>query len=579
MLEVNQDSLIQVAQGFHGEELYQKIEICWHQKQLLIVCPPQLKDFSFLKKLSSFEIPNDAQLGVFTSGTLSGKPRLVFYTQENILSSLRAIRSLYDLNKIDQIFCYPQPTHTFGLTLGYIHSIAFNLPLVFHEGPYQSATHEKWFSTLTPGTLTLGAPVHFVDLMHWLKQNNKVPISSYSAIVGGAPVSQKLWHRLQSELSIQQPSVGYGATEASPGLCHLPPGVEPIQDGDIGWPLPEVQIGEVGPEGFQFAGPNLCQALLEEQNLQRPQFMQIRDHLILDESTQRYIFNGRSDLLINRGGLKYSPEVIESIVFSELGWRVACVALYDERLGEDLGIIVDPRSISQKSTAELNFENCDLYLNQLLSLLKVRFSLKLSCEQIVFTSIPLNENMKLDRLEAVRLLLQHKKIKPPFSVKYLKNYLPHRSSAVWVDRLIDFGYRFGMAEVDLDRSRAFFSEKGLRETACIEFVAQTYGFATAAFEIFSHHSSDSSEPSNPIKKAQKTLIAEVRNVQFHINFKNHQIFNDSKKLTIHAKCTHDFGLIKLIQGQVYCEVPTEDPSDRPQTVCLAEVSLKAVVVT
>lgn len=576
MLEASSGSQIQVEQGFHGRELYEKLEACWRTKQLLIICPPQMKDFSFLKKLSFLKIPDDAQLGVFTSGTLSGKPRLVFYTQENILSSLRAIRSLYDLNKIDQIFCYPQPTHTFGLTLGYIHSIAFNVPLIFHEGPYQSAFHEKWLSTLTSGTLTLGAPVHFVDLMHWLHQNQKTPISSYSAIVGGAPVSQKLWRRLQSELNIQQPSVGYGATEAAPGLCHLPPGVEPIQDGDIGWPLSEVQIFDVHSEGFQFTGPNLCRALLEENNLQQPQQMQIRDHLILDEQTQRYIFNGRSDLLINRGGLKYSPEVIESVIFSELGWRAVCMALYDERLGEDLGLIVEPYSIHPTARPETIFENLDLYLNQLLSLLKERFALKINFDQVVFAPIPLNENMKLDRLEAVRILLQQKKLKPPFAVKYLQNYLPHRSSAVWVDRLLDFGYRFGVAEVDLDASRSFFSEKGLRETACIEFVAQTYGFATAAFEIFSNNSS---EQSNPIKKAQKTLIAEVRNVHFHINAKTQQFLSNSKKLKIHTKCTHDFGLIKLIQGEVYGEIPAETSSFESQPVCLAEVSLKAVVVT
>lgn len=534
---------IQVYKGLHSQNLYQMISECWNQNQLLVISPPhiQLKE-NFLENL---EIPTEAVFGIYTSGTLSGKPRLIFYSKKNIESSLNSIRKLYDFKKIDKIFCYPQPTHTFGLILGYIHSFLFQIPIVFSEGAYSSEAHQLWFNELSPGMLTLGTPTHFVDLISWLNEKQIQPKQTYSCIIGGAPVSKKLWNDIKNILKIDQPSVGYGATEASPGVTHLPPGVEPLFDGDVGYLLDGVSLHEQSEEGYFFSGANVCCGIVAEDNsVKRSDKIFIKDHLLIQEG--RFVFNGRSDLLINRGGIKYSPEVIESKIYSDLNLKAACISFYNERLGSDLGFIIQAE---------------DQTFGTIKNYFKNEFSLHLRDENFIFEEIPLTANAKYDRVEIKKRILKKQTISVPIDIKYLMDFMPHRPPAVWVNRIIDFKFRAGSGEVDLSPHSPCFSDGQFRESACVELVAQTYGYATVAYEIF--HAEKAT-------KANKTLIAEVRDVEFFFTKENRKLLQEAQKnqlpLTVKAICTHDFGVIKVIKGSVFIK------EER-----LAELSLKAFV--
>ncbi|MBC7741748.1 MAG: acyl--CoA ligase [Bdellovibrionaceae bacterium] len=533
-----------VYQGYHHEELYELLKKYWAEGTPLIIQPPHLKNIQLLENV---ELPPSTAVGIYTSGTLTGQPRLVLYSKKNIETSLAAIRGLFNLKKIDQIFCYPQPTHTFGLTLGYLQSILFNLPIRFHPGPYSTKAHEMWYEQLTPGTLTLGTPTHFIDLIHFVKKNSLNMKKSYSAIIGGAPVTQRLWHELQSKLGIAAPSIGYGSTEASPGLTHLAPGVVPQCDSDIGEILANVKIFDKNEDGFYFSGPNLCLAIVDERGLVVPEKVQIKDNLILC-AQGHFVFNGRSDLTINRGGLKLSPEMIESRLQSELDLKVVCVAFYNERLGEDIGLVAEPRA--DQSAIQ--------------NLLKNEFSIQLPPENILLRSIPYNANLKIDRIECIKYFLHEKKMACPFSVEYLKPFLPHRSSAIWIHRLISFDAKKGRAEVDLKLNSMIFSDGKLRESACIELIGQTYGYAKAAYEI------SILDVNQPAVKANKTLIAEIRNADFQFNLSVDEIIFAAKAegvpLVIEAECTHEFGPIKVIRGVV-----------QVKNKVIAELSMKAFV--
>ncbi len=541
-----------IYQGFHSQELYTLLQKAWHNETPLIIAPPHLKN---LNLDDGIKLPSETILGLYTSGTLTGKPRLILYSKKNIESSLKAIRSLYAVEKIDQIFCYPQPTHTFGLTLGYLHSILHDIPLQFLTGPYSTKSHELWLENLTPGQLTLGTPTHFIDLIQFVKKNALEVKESYSAIIGGAPVTQKLWHDLRNDLKIAAPSIGYGATEASPGIMHLAPGVEPIGDGDIGAVLPNVKISKLDENGFYFSGENLCLGAVDQLGLHLMNEVQIRDYLT-ERKTGRFIFNGRSDLIVNRGGLKLSPEMIEGRLSSELNLTAVCLSIYSERLGEDIALVIQPNESDQKTLAEVT--------SQVNDLLKREFSVVVSPENILRQTIPLNANLKFDRIECAKMILNKNKMQCPLSVEHLKPFLPHRSSAIWIQRLTQFAYRKGKAEVDLDLQSSLFSNAQLRESTCIELVAQTYGYAKAAYEI------SILDVNNPTEKANKTLIAEIRNADFYFNRENDQLIANARSegipLLIEAQCTHEFGPIKVVRGTVQLK----------DTV-LAELSLKAFV--
>lgn len=545
---------IQIFKGYHSADLVQSLSKAWQLNQTLVVCPAHMDTVPFINDNNLMaKIPKDIVLGVFTSGTVSGKPRLILYTKKNIESSLRSIRELYDVKKIDKIFCYPQPTHAFGLILGYIHAQLFSIPLVFLEGRYSSEAHAKWIAEATPGMLTLGTPTHFMDLIHWVQKNKIQPKETYSAIIGGAAVTKKLWTDAKNELRIDQPSIGYGASEASPGVTHLKPGVSPLQDGDIGELLSGVTLEEKTSSGYFFKGDNLCAGIIDENGFQQPERIYIKDDLV-ETASGHFVFEGRSDLLINRGGLKISPENLEGKLFSDLGLKSVCVPVFNERLGQDVGFVV------QKKSDE------DLELSQKLKVdviqyLKEHCFLNLSEENIVIDDIPLNSSAKFDRIESYRLILKSRNIQAPVRIDYLTPFLPHRLSAVWIRRITQFEFRHGRGEVDLDTGLNAFTNNHLRESSCIEMVAQTYGYATAANMIFNY---------DPKQKANKTLIAEVRNSTFYFSDETDKLVEEaiSKKipLKIEAKCSHDFGMIKVIQGSV-----------RLNDVLLAEVNLKAYV--
>jgi hypothetical protein len=550
--------VVRLWRGFHHAELVQLLKVSWQENHLVLLIPSYLQDFSFLKtfaldqvsfhgdwpaetrekalaqgarELSAAEIGlrDQAVLGVFTSGTSSGSNRLVLYSRENILASLTAIRRLYDTARIKKIFSYPQPTHTFGLVLGYMHAVLHQLEIHFSEGGYGKSSHSRWWSTVDENTLTLGAPTHFMDLIQWVQSQGLKPPPSYSAILGGALVTKDLWWQLKNILNISEPSIGYGATEASPGVTHLPPGCEPQEDGDIGFALDGVKMRVESEEGVVFQGANVCLAILENGTLVHADEILLRDRLIVDVcgDKNRYTYIGRTDLVINRGGVKVSLEVIEGKLATSLNCKCMAVSLYDPRLGEDLGILL-----------QTNVPSSDVR-EKALALLAAEWSLKISLDNILITQIPLNPNGKHDRKEGAKLILKTRSWSFPVSIEHLKIFLPHRPPAIWVDRLLETRKHFGEVKVIINENANYFSKGRIRETACVEWVAQAYGYTAAMNDILDI---------NLEIPATKTYIVEAKTCDF---FFDDIILKTGDEVRVQTLCTHDFGVLKVVQGKVF----------------------------
>jgi acyl-coenzyme A synthetase/AMP-(fatty) acid ligase len=406
----------------HSFELYQDVQDAWKEKKLVILCPENLDRFDYFKwlpkgevtlkgagwtkrpsladlgsKSSGYEGKDRPILGVFTSGT-SSEPKLVLYSKKNIESAARSIYSLYDQSRIRKIFCYPQPVHTFGLTLGYVSSIIFGWTLVFSEGKYGEKAHELWIKNADLSMLTLGVPTHFLDLKAYLERKQITPPATYSAILGGAPVSQRTWDWMRNELRIEQPSTGYGATEASPGITHLPPGLRPVEDGDIGYPLKHLSAAIVEGEGVKFSGPSVCLAVIDTQRIVFPTSYQVSD-AVEKGPLGRWIYRGRVDNVLNRGGLKYQLEALETRVQTELGISVICSAVAHPRLGSELGILMAcPEAVFQEQKRKI--------YELLRARCKTRFDDQF-CVRV--DALPRNSNAKLDRKTAKQLLNAIKK--------------------------------------------------------------------------------------------------------------------------------------------------------------------------
>ncbi len=524
-LKLNQ---VEIVRATHHQDIYDLIKKKWNADSPLILCPPGI---SQLPNLENIQFPEQMILGLFTSGTSSGNPRLVIFSKKNLITSLEAIRKLFLTSKIDHIFCYPQPTHVFGLVLGYLQSIIYQIPISFADGIYSQKSHQLWNEKLTSGTLTLGAPPHFFDLIKFNEKNNLTPHHSYSSIAGGAPVSIKLWNDMKSVLNIENPSIGYGASEASPGICHLPPGVAPSFSGDVGQLLEGVQIRDINSQGFYFKGNNACLGIVENNRFESREWNFIPDQM---EKFNHYCVTGRSDLTINRGGVKFQPEVIEAALM-EADIKGLIIPIHDPRLGQDLVVLVEVEEERQTSHFKAQIKNFFL----------IHHDLKLKDEFIIFDQIALNNNLKIDRKESLKRIIKVLYPQLPLATQILQPFMPHRGSAVWVDEITAYKLKQGSGRVYIDENKLYMSGSTVRSSALIEFVAQTFGYSSVLEALFN---------SGEISRGENTFIAEVRNVEFTNQEILTTILNEKAEdrfFDVLAQCTHDFAKVKVIKGEVW----------------------------
>jgi len=385
--------MIHIWRGFHHHSLQNFILETWNNDDLLIICPPLIQEnkfeqFRFLpsgeiklhclnspfniklekRSNSTWEGKPSPKLGVFTSGsTGTNNGKLVFYTRENILLAIDNLYPLFNLEKIKQVHCFPQPFHCFGLLIGYYFSFLHQKQLIFSEGPYGPASLHEWVKNTDENTITLGVPTHFKDLINFVKKF-KAPIKdSYAAVLSSSKVDTVLWHNLQKALKIQSQCISYGATETSGAIINLPPGIPPSCDGDIGQLIPSAKIEFSNDGDFYISGPSVCLAVASKDEILFPQKIQVKDHLEYDESKKTYLYKGRSDFVLNRAGTKFIIEDIESFFSHFLSLSFALGTYSHPRLGEELIIYIEDTKQNQ-----LNFNICDIQ-KEIFNYFKVSF--------------------------------------------------------------------------------------------------------------------------------------------------------------------------------------------------------------
>ena len=553
--------------GYHSPEIFALIEKTWGNGDLLILCPPNLNDVDYLAPFlparetifcgdwsgekrtltcSGSQIyPKNSVLGAFTTGTTRTHPRLVLYSKENIIASVDAIYSLFDVNDKTTIFCYPQPYHVFGLTLGYAASIIKGLKLICPKGKYNNEHHTTWCDicdNTRRSMISLGTPTHFSDLVGFVEKNDVHFAPSYGSIIGGALVNKDLWYKAKDKLLIEEPSIGYGCTEASPGVSHLPPGIAPLEDGELGYPLQGVKLEPDVNNGLEFSGKNLCFAIIDNEEVIFPRSFLIPDKVIVRKDGV-LLYRGRVDLVLNRGGVKYSLEHIEALIKEGFCIDTVCVSVPEPRLGQELGIVVNKKE-SPQLASEIFF------------LLENKTGCKFNKDNLIFIDMfPLNSNSKIDR-NACQGLFVEKKVDSffPIDIQKLQSALPHRPPMRWINKVLWAEKGAGTSLVVLDKAAHYYNNGELRRSSFIEWMAQAYGFNTAAYELYTSGEST--------KTPTKAFLAAVSNANFDLeNFDKGHV----KRLLIHTKLETQLGNLLLVKAKV----TLEDPN-----VVLASATLK-----
>ena len=77
---------------------------------------------------------------------------------------------------------------------------------------------------------------------------------------------------------------------------------------------------------------------------------------------------------------------------------------------------------------------------------------------------------------------------------------------VWVDQVLQYGAVSGECLVKVKDDALYMSEDGMRASACVEFIAQSYGFMSIAYRVF-----ESNPDAKPLKRA---FLASINDAVF-----------------------------------------------------------------
>lgn len=170
-----------------------------------------------------------------------------------------------------------------------------------------------------------------LQLEHSLEQLDRVQI----LLVGGAPMSQKLRNQVVLKTQTQVYET-YGMTET---LTHI--ALRKVEA-----PQPPFQVL---PQVSVRTDNDDC--LVVQAPLLHPQEIQTNDLVELVNPSQFY-WKGRRDFIINSGGIKIHPELIESQLESILESPFFVAGLADDSLGQKLVLVVEQPTKSLESIRE-----------------------------------------------------------------------------------------------------------------------------------------------------------------------------------------------------------------------------------
>ncbi|GGG43791.1 O-succinylbenzoic acid--CoA ligase [Croceivirga lutea] len=295
---------------------YSKKELIAHATDL------SLKDQAFEKSIGKFILDflsESSTLSVFTSGS-TGTPKKIILKKAQMVNSAMATASFFDLKEgHTALLCLPAEfiagkmmivrALVIGLALDYV------APNVY---PLKNVERTYDFCAMVP-----------MQIQNSLAELKKLKI----LIIGGAPLPNNLKEQL-----LDAPTrcfETYGMTET---ITHI--AIKPIQV-DYFEALPHVDI------------------FLDERDCLVIDAPQIADDKIVTNDMvelidrKRFKWLGRYDNIINSGGIKLIPEIIEAKLAKSFKERYFVYGTPDEQLGEKLVLVIESKLSVQEIQKKL----------------------------------------------------------------------------------------------------------------------------------------------------------------------------------------------------------------------------------
>jgi len=308
----------------------------------------------------------------YTSGT-TGFPKGVMLTHRNIVNNGYWLAEGLALTHLDRL-CVPVPFfHCFGCVIGVLGAYTHGAALV----PVEAFDAVKVLEYIEQERCTTlyGVPTMFIAEIEQLEQQTFDLTSLRTGIMAGALCPEPLMRRVMDRMGLNELTIAYGLTEASPGITLTPrhDSIE-LRTQTVGRALPHVEVkivdpatgnecqtgepGELCCRGYNVMKGYYKNPTATEQAIDSEGWLHTGDQATID--AEGYVrITGRIKEIIIRGGENIAPKEIEDLLRRHP--KIADVYIYgvpDPRFGEGVAAAVRLNPGESVTTEELR-EFCE----------------------------------------------------------------------------------------------------------------------------------------------------------------------------------------------------------------------------
>lgn len=275
-----------------------------------------------LRECQSSNFP-DVRFILQSSGT-TGNPKFICLTEDGINGIIRSHSLIFETDKIVALSVLPW-SHCFGLVLD-LFLCTFNSECIVRD-PHNGKNIESILSYFKKYEITHFSSVPLtIERILETDRGKSLLTALSSGIIGGAPISKQISHSLVGS----NLRVGYGQTEASPGICLGKKGI--FYENYIGDELGcKVKLSKSG-ELF-FRGDNSLYGYWESGEVKKvPANTWIPTGDIVEKKENGYFFKGRLDFSFKLpNGILIQPEEIEKQLTTNLGLS-RCLLFFNKNI-------------------------------------------------------------------------------------------------------------------------------------------------------------------------------------------------------------------------------------------------------
>ena len=260
---------------------------------------------------------------VKTSGS-TGAPKTINLLKDHMVQSALNTGEYFQLDsRCNALLCLPAHTIAGKMMLVRALVLGWNLDIVEpSSSPLLETIKTYDFCAMVP--FQLRKSIKYVDRIKIL-------------IVGGAPIPEDLKSAIRDlDVAIYET---YGMTETASHVAIRPINAKAILDSsndqDLFETLPGVSISQDERGCLNIDAPKLSNSQVKTNDL------------VEIFSDNRFRWLGRWDNVINSGGVKLIPEVLEHKLFKVVSKRFVLLGLPDENLGEQLVMVVEGEDDAQ----------------------------------------------------------------------------------------------------------------------------------------------------------------------------------------------------------------------------------------